>query len=78
MLMAILSQLIINYKILESLNKNDSPKYDYPVNHYNETNVFVYDEVHDWDGGRNSYPLLLTFIVSMNEIFTELFLELRI
>ena len=29
MLMAILSQLIINYKILESLNKNDSSDYDY-------------------------------------------------
>ena len=70
-----LSQLIINYKILDSLNKNDSPDYDYPVHPYNETNAFVLKELHDWDEGRNSYPFLRTFKVSTNERFFEFVLN---
>lgn len=80
MLMAMFSQLIINYKIFEPSDKNDSPNNDYPVHLYNDTKHLnlVFEELLDWDEGRNSYPLLPTFTVSTNEIFTGPFFELRI
>ena len=70
MLVAMFSQLIINYKIFDSLDKNDSS-----VHPYNETNVFVFEELHDWDEGRNGYPFLPTFKVSIKEIFIKFVLN---